>query len=77
MESFVLPSMAYVCMRDGKLCIAIHGICVYESEASLIGELDGKLCVAIHGICVYENEASPHRGVGWKALYCHPWHMCV
>ena len=53
MESFVLPSMAYVCMRDGKLCIAIHGIGVYESEAS------------------------PHRGVGWKALYCHPWHMCV
>ena len=57
MESFVLPSMAYVCMRVKR---------------ALIGELDGKLCVAIHDICVYESEASPHRGVGWKALYCHP-----
>ena len=62
MESFVLPSMAYVCMRVKR---------------ALIGELDGKLCIAIHDICVYESEASPHRGIGWKALYCHPWHMCV
>ena len=48
MESFVLPSMAYVCMRVKR---------------ALIEELDGMLCIAIHDICVYESEASPHRGV--------------
>ena len=62
MESFVLPSMAYVCMRvkraligelDGKLCVAIYDICVYEMKRALIEEFDGKLCIAIHGICVY------------------------